>query len=282
MKAWLNGKLIEENQASLSIFDRSYLYGEGVFETLRCYQGKPAFLARHLKRLKKNCEELSIPCSNSEREWSAIIGELLQANQLKEAVCRMTLSTEGATFGVDRPKNPKANLSIFCRPPTLDPNLFQVGVKVLAQTNLVNDSPKTAHIKSTSYLIKMLARAEAAKAQAYETLLKNTHGFWVEGSRTNLFIVLNKTVLTAPLEDGILDGITREVVLEILKGKNIPHREEHITDAMLKNSEEVFLTGSTSEVMPVNEVIWVWKKAISKEGLTFQLQSEYQKRSMAE
>lgn len=280
MITWFNGKLLEENQATVSIFDRSYLYGEGIFETLRCYQGKPAFLARHLKRLKKNCEQLAIPCSTSEPEWLAIIAQLLQANQIKEAVCRMTLSTEGASFGVDRPKNPKVNLSIFCRPPTLNPNLFKVGVKVLAQTTLVNDSPRTANIKSTSYLTKMLARAEAAKAQAYETLLKNIKGFWVEGSRTNLFIVLNKTVLTAPLEDGILAGITREVLLEILKEKEILHREDHITDAMLKNAEEIFLTGSTSEVMPVNEVIGIWKKPISKESLTFQLQSEYRNRLM--
>lgn len=275
MKSWLNGKQIDETEATISIFDRSYLYGEGVFETLRCYQGRPAFLARHLRRLQKNCQKLEIPFDYSEEELLTAVDQLLQANQLQEAVCRMTLSTVGATFSVDRPKNPKINLSIFCRPVTLDAKLFDTGVKVLALTSFVNDSPATANIKSTSYLTKMLARAEASKAGVYETLLRNNCGFWVEGNRTNFFIVSGGVVLTAPISDGLLSGITREVILEILQEEKIPHREDHITDNMLKEAEEIFLTGSTSEVMPVCEVAGIWQRPVRSNSFAKKLRQFY-------
>ena len=278
MKAWINNRLIEESEATVSMFDRSYLYGEGVFETLRCYDDKPAFLDRHYQRLSKNCKRLEIEMPLSEKQFSEAIHALTSANQIKEAVVRITVSTVGASFGVGRPKNPQTGATLFCRPIELDQKLFETGVKVLPLQSLINDSPEIAGIKSTSYLTKMLARAEASKAGAYESLLKNSKGHWVEGSRTNFFIVLDRVVITPPLSDGILNGITREVVLEIAAEKKIPHREEHVTDLMLQNAEEIFLTGSTSEVMPVREVIGLCRKEIPKDGLAKKLLVAYRKR----
>lgn len=278
MKAWINGQLVDEEKATLSIFDRSYLYGEGIFETLRCYGGRPAFFDRHYQRLLKNCGRLEIAFSHSESELLTACHKLLEVNQIKEGVLRFTVSTVGAAFGVDRPKNPPLNVTLFCKPISLDPKFFETGVRLLPLTNLVNDSREIAGIKSTSYLTKMLARALASKEKAYESLLKNFSGDWAEGSRTNFFIVLDRAVITPPLRDGILNGITREVALEILKEKKIPHREDHVTDTLLKNADEIFLTGSTSEVMPVNEVIGIWKKETSKDSLTRTVQTEYQKR----
>lgn len=281
MKSWLNGNLIDEEKATVSIFDRSYLYGEGVFETLRCYQGRPAFLDRHYRRLTNNCQRLEIPLTLSEHQFNTAVHDLLKANAMQEAVIRITVSTVGATFGVGRPKNPKTNITLFCRKIELDPKLFENGVTILPLTNLINDSKEIAGIKSTSYLTKMIARALTAKAQAYEAILKNFKGNWVEGSRTNLFIVLDQTLITPPLEEGILNGITREVVLEIAKEKKIPYRETAITDVMLKNADAIFLTGSTSEVMPVREVQGIWKKEITADAITKKLQEEYRKRILA-
>lgn len=277
MKVWCNGKIIEEEAATISIFDRSYLYGEGVFETLKSYSGKAALADRHFKRLQSNCRRLQIPLELSQEKFEQTLNHLLKENQLKEAAVRITMSLVGATFGVGRPEKSQTNINIFCRPILIDPKLYETGVRVLPLNSLVNDSPAIAGIKSTSYLTKMIARAEADKAGAYEAILKNVEGFWVEGSRTNLFIVLDKTVITPPLRDGILPGITREVVLEILNEKKIPHREDHLTDLMLQNAEEIFLTGSTSEVMPVCEITGLWKKEpASKETALFLLQ-EYRK-----
>lgn len=275
MKAWLNSKLVEEKNATISLFDRSYLYGEGIFETLRCYQGKPAFLDRHFRRLQKNGQRLKIALNLSEKELDHALHQLVAANQLKDAVCRITVSLVGASFGVDRPQEAKENITIFCRPVALNPKLFETGVTVWPSATLINDSPATANIKSTSYLIKMLARMEAAEQGCYETLLKNHQGYWVEGSRTNLFIVLDRVVITPPLTDGLLNGITREVVLEILREEDLVHREASISDAMLNNAQEIFLTGSTSEVMPVCEVVGLTKKTIAKTSLTAQLHQAY-------
>ncbi len=257
------------------------MYGEGVFETLRCYKGRPAFVDRHFKRLKANLNRLEIQIPFDEKGFENILLALCEANKIKEAAVRITISLVGASFGVGRPKEAKVNVSAFCRPVTIDPKNFQNGVKVWPSALLLNDSPATANIKSTSYLIKMLARREAEENNAYETILKNQKGFWVEGSRTNLFILIDQTVITAPLSDGLLSGITREVVLEILKKQNIPHREDQITAAMLKNAEEIFLTGSTSEVMPVCEVMGVWKNKVPVNSLASQLQRQYrEKRSL--
>src|SRR3989338_4663298 len=262
MKVWCNGKLIDEEKATVSIFDRSYLYGEGLFETLRCYHGRPAFADRHYRRLKKNCERLKTPLPLSEEAFAGALLELLQASQMKEAVARITVSTVGASFGTGRPENSPTHISVFCRPVTIDLKNFQNGVKVWPSTLLVNDAQATAGIKSTSYLIKMMARAEADQHGAYETLLKNHKGHWVEGSRTNFFIVLKGEIITPPLADGLLGGITREVVIEIIKKEKLPFREAHITDALLQNAEEIFLTGSTTEVMPVCEIMGMGQKEV--------------------
>lgn len=275
MLAWIDRQFVEESKACISIFDRSYLYGEGIFETLRCYRGRPAFLEKHFQRLAQNARRLQIPLPLSEHDFQSVLLELLAKNKIKEAAVRVTVSLQGAAFGVDRPPNPQTNLTLFCRKVQLDPKFFEEGVKVFGSQNLINDSPGIADIKATSYLTKMLARAEAAKAGAYETLLKNTKGNWVEGSRTNLFIVLDRVVMTPPLSEGILNGITRQIVLEILKEKKIPHREAPVTDLMLQNAEEIFLTGSTSEVMPVREILGKWKKTGGQALTAKMLRQEY-------
>lgn len=277
MKAWINGRLLEEDQAAVSIFDRSYLYGEGIFETLMAYRGRPAFLSRHHKRFHDNCRKLNLAFPFSEKNLEEAIHHLLETNNLKKAVVRLTFSQVGAAFGVKRPENLPNNLSIFCRAIEIDPKFFEEGVRVLPLATLTNDPLQTAGIKSTSYLVKMLARAEAGIAGAYESLLKNSAGNWVEGSRTNLFIVLDHCVITAPLSEGLLPGVTRDVVLEILRNEKIPHKESPITDVMLKAADEIFLTGSTSEVMPVCEVVGMWKKKAAAGALAKKLLGIYRK-----
>lgn len=281
MKVWINSEIIEESKATVSLFDRSYLYGEGVFEALMCYQGRPIFFSQHYARLQNSCRAIFLKFPWSEKELEKICHAILLANQVKTAVLRLTFSYIGDSFGVDRPKNPKSDLTIFCRPLNISPEYFEKGVKVLPLDDLHNDDVPTASIKSTSYLIKMLARARASQAKAYESILKNRAGFWVEGSRTNLFIVIDNTVMTAPLSDGLLPGVTRDVVIQIIHEEKIPFREDHISDVLLKNAKEVFLTGSTSEVMPVNEMIGLNKWAIDPSGITLKLQKKYRVLAMA-
>lgn len=278
MKIWLNGQLIDETKAMISVFDRSYLYGEGIFETLRSYKGRPAFFDYHYHRFSKNCEKLDFIFPLSKEELEGVIEELLHANRLKDAAIRMTFSFSGASFGLERPKKMGYHLTLFCRPIEIDPHFYDEGVLVLPLTQFLNDPWPNSTIKTTSYMTKMKARLEAAKASAYDAILKNVAGFWVEGSKTNLFLCTHKTVVTAPIEDGLLPGVTRAIVLEILKEEKIPFRQDHITDELLKNAEEVFLTGSTSEVMPVKELLGMWKKPVEQNGLSKHLLQSYRKR----
>jgi len=275
MKVWINGELVEEQNANISMFDRSYLYGEGLFETLMCYGGRPAFLSEHYHRLNRGCKKIQINLPYSEKEFKEAVSKLIQVNQFKDGVVRLTFSYSGDSFGVGRPKDSKPNLTMFCRNLKIDPKFFEHGVKILPLTSLPNNDLQTAGIKSTSYLVKMIARAKAAEAGAFESILKNSDGYWVEGSKANFFIVLDNTIITAPLQDGILPGITRQVVIDLIKEERFNFREDHITEIMLKEADEIFLTGSTSEVMPVSEVIGMTKKSLKKDSITFKLQKKY-------
>lgn len=275
MKVWLNGKIVDETKAVVSVFDRSYLHGEGAFETLRCYNERPAFLTAHFERLLSTAQTLGLKFPLAESDLESAIRELLQANHLHEAVVRFTLSAVGTVFGVSRPKEMPTNISIYAIPSSIDPKLYETGVKVIPIHDFTNDAPQIAGMKSTSYLTKMIARMKASENGAYEALLKNRDGFWTEGSRTNFFIVKERILLTPPLSDGLLPGITRQNVLNIAQKNAIPLREVHITSEDLKSADEIFLTGSGTEIMPVCEVIGLCKKAINKKSLTQKIYDQY-------
>lgn len=271
LKVWINGELVDEAKATVPLFDRSYLYGEGLFETLRCYKGKPAFLDRHFQRLKENAKIVDLPLPLDQKKISEAIALLVETNQLSECAIRLTLSTVGASFSVGRPKNMPTTITIYGSPLKPDYSLFETGAVIYPHPTMLNDCLTLTQVKSTSYLTKMLCRKIAGEEGAVDTILKNGQGYWTEGSRANLFIVLNGEVLTPPKSDGLLGGVTREVVLDILKEKKMPYRETHLTDEMLKKAEEVFITGSTSEVMPVRELKGMCVKKVSKDSITAKL-----------
>ena len=275
MKIWLNGNIVDEYEARVSVFDRSYLHGEGAFETLRCYNGAPAFLKQHLQRLLKTANILGLPFHLNESDLKKAIQELLSANEMKNAIVRFTLSGVGTEFGVGRPEKMPTNLSIYAVTINIDPKLYQTGVKVVLIENFINDHLQIAGIKSTSYLTKMIARAKASKTHAYEALLKNREGYWVEGSRTSFFLVKNGTLFTAPLSDGILPGITRQNVLDIAVAEKILFHETHITTEDLQTADEIFLCGSGTEIMPVSEVIDLCTKQMEPNSLTQKIHMHY-------
>lgn len=275
MKIWLNGKIVDETKATVSVFDRSYLHGEGAFETLRCYGGQPAFLAEHFERLRSTAQTLRLALPLTLEDLRGAIGDLLRANNLEEAIVRFTLSAVGTLFGVDRPKNLPTNFSLYAVLIPIDPRLYETGVRVVPIHEFTNDPPRIAGMKSTSYLTKMIARLKAGDMKAYEALLKNREGYWVEGSRTNFFLVKQGGLETAPLSDGLLPGITRQNVLDIAAAEKIPVQERHITTADLETADEIFLSGSGTEIMPVREVIGITRKNIRPDSLTGKIHGHY-------
>lgn len=258
---YCNGKFVPEKEARVSVFDRSYLYGEGVFETLRIYNGRAAFINLHYHRLQHCCAKLAIELPLDEYGFERMLQQLIAKNRQKEAVIRVTVSAVGTAFGMDRPPRIPTVVTAFCRPfKGKPPEWYDRGAPVVVAKSVIADQPFISNIKSTNYLVKMMARAEAAKAGAADALLTDGHGHFMEGSATNLFLVKKGVLITPAIPEGILPGVTRSVVLGVADTLDIPWDESPITEKMLKDADEIFLTGSTSEVLPVREVKGICKK----------------------
>jgi len=261
-KVYINGKMFAEANAAISVFDRSYLYGEGAFETLRAYNGRPAFCDMHYHRLRANCEKLSIDLPVDEYAFEHAVIKTINANRLKNAHMRVTVSPVGVSVGIERPSKMKTNIVIFARPLKERPKEhYEKGARIVIVESVFADDPEMSEIKSTNYLTKMLARMEVSRKKADEGLLMNRSGSILEGSATNLFVVKDGVLFTPPLSDGCLPGITRWVVLGLAEGLKIPCRESSLRLTDIKKVDEIFLTGSTAEILPVREVAKLTKKS---------------------
>lgn len=274
--AYINNRLLKENEAQISVFDRSYLYGEGVFETLRAYNGHAAFCGLHYERLKRNCTRLNIDMPVDKHGFEKAILKTINANRIKDAYIRVTLSSVGASFGLEKPKKMSTNFSIFCREFKGRPKeLYEKGARVILVKNVPCDHPIMAVIKSTNYLNKMMARDEVIRAKADEGIFCTPEGKVLEGSATNIFIVKKGEIYTPPLSDGVLPGITRSIVIELAEGIGLPMHETPVSLTDLKNCDEVFLTGSTTEILPIRELINTAKKSPTPGPVTKQVMEAY-------
>lgn len=252
---YVNGRFFPPADARVSVFNRGYLYGEGVFETLRAYNGRVAFCNLHYHRLRENCAQLKIDLPLDEYAFERTLTKCLQGNKLRNAYVRVTVSPVGASYGIDRPAKMPTDVVIFCREFQGRPRSKYVrGAEIVLIKSVHGDPPEIATVKSTSYLTRMLARMEIQKAGADEGLLQDREGRVLEGSATNLFLVTNGRLSTPPLADGVLPGITRFVVMGLADSLGIPWREGHVRLANLKRAREIFLTGSTTEILPVRSV----------------------------
>lgn len=259
---YINGKLIPEHLAAISVFDRSYLYGEGVFETIRAYNGRPAFCDMHYHRLKSNCEKLKIEIPVDEYAFEHDIVKTINANKLKEAFVRVTLSPVGLSIGLARPPKLDTNFVIFAKSfKGRPPEVYNKGARLIVVESVFGDNPEISEVKSTNYLTKMLARMEVTSRKADEGILQNRDGLALEGTASNLFVVKKGRLFTPPLSDGCLPGITRWAVMGIAEGLKIPCKEASIALGNLKSVDEIFLTGSTAEVLPIKEILGLTKKS---------------------
>lgn len=258
---YVNGKLIPEREALISIYDRSYLYGEGVFETMRAYNGKIAFADLHYHRMRENCKALKIDLPLDEYAFEKALTKTLKLNNLRDAYVRAIVSPIGVSIGITRPAVMQTNTVIFCKPFAGRPaSIYKHGAKVIMIETVANEPEKLASIKSTSYLTRMLGRLEVQTKRADEGLFKNSSGFITEGTASNLFIVKDGVLITPPPSDGLLPGITRKIVISLAEGENMAFREDHITLDDIMSSDEIFMTGSTTEILPVREVVGITTK----------------------
>jgi branched-chain amino acid aminotransferase len=250
-KVYLNGRLVDERRAVVSALDRGLLYGDGLFETMRAYGGRVFRLDQHLARMARSAKALRIPFDVK----PDAVTKLLRANGLADAYVRITLTrgVHGGDLGLDTGARPTQIIQAraFHAYP---PRLYRRGMKV-ALADAVRPSRSAAgRHKTLSYIENLLAR-DAAKGRGFdETLFLDDRGFVAECATSNLFWAKKGTLFTPAASMNILPGITRAAVIEIARADGVKVKEGRFRLAELKRADEVFLTNSLMEVMPVREV----------------------------
>jgi len=244
---WVNGRLCAGTQAALSLFDRGARDGEGLFETLRVLGGRPLGWERHMERLVLSAAVLGFPVPASPITLRAALDQVLAADGLTDAVARVTV-----TRGIPGGRPTRTGAWVEAEP--LAARLWR-GTRAGAATVVVSKRPFApgplgAH-KTTSRLAYHLAREEARVARADEALLVSACGEVLEGAVSNVFVVVDGEVLTPPLSSGILPGITREWIFALSAAAGIEAREQPLRLTGLRAADEVFLTNSVQEIVPV-------------------------------
>jgi aminodeoxychorismate lyase len=245
MTIFLNGRFVREEKAAVSVFDRGFLYGDGVFETLRVTNGKPFRWAEHWTRLQAGTTFLKIRLPFSSDALLDATARLISKNKMAEAVLRLTASRGVGPRGYS-PKGadcPTVVITLQAAPQSATQDMPRW--RLVTSTFRLPVNEPLAQFKTCNKLPQVLARAEAADAGADEALLSNTDGYLVEGSSSNLFWLQDNQVCTAPLATGVLPGVTRGAVLELCERLGIPVRQTHVSARELLESQGVFVTLST-------------------------------------
>jgi branched-chain amino acid aminotransferase len=240
---FLNGKVLPETDALLSVFDRGFLYGDGLFETIRVYNGKPFLWREHMERLRAGLNFLRIATRLSIDQLADASLALLKQNEPREAIVRVTITRGVGTRGYSPKGACNSTVAISthrAEPPESPPLLW----KAITSSVVLRENDPLALVKSANKLPQILARAEADDLDAEEALLLNTSGFVIEGSATNLFWIKQGAVYTSPVSSGILPGITRDFILRLLPSLGISGGEANISQAELLVAEGIFLTSS--------------------------------------
>jgi branched-chain amino acid aminotransferase len=280
---YLNGRLTPRSKARLSPFDLGFLYGYGLFETMRAYQGHIFRLDRHLARLRHSAQSLGLTHSilnvvEGRQSLEAACMETLEANKLQDARLRLTVSAGEGDMTPDPGTCSNSTVLVTAQNIVpLPPEKHESGFKAALSSVRRNSQSPLSQIKSTCYMENILARMAARAAGCDEAILLNEQGYLAEGSTTNIFLVNKGELITPSLENGVLPGITREAVLEIARATNIKTLERQVELKELIEAEEAFITNSILELMPLT---WFDGKPIGtgKPGqLTRELLAAYRK-----
>jgi len=252
---YINGELIAKEEAKISVFDHGFLYGDGLFETMRAYQKKIFRLGHHFQRLFLSLEYLKFPILFNCDSLKEAINKTIEANQLEDAYIRLNVTRgEGATVP-DPTTCITPNLIIITREYVpYSPSLYQKGYR--AKVVRVRPSPHTPTVtmKTLNFLNNIIAKMEAKESGFNEGIMINTEGFVTEGTVSNIFMLKGDFLSTPAKEVGFLPGITRQAILEISEARELKTQEGKITLNELLEADEAFLTNSLIEIMPLVEV----------------------------
>lgn len=253
---WLNGKLVAPEQATVSVFDHGLLYGDGVFEGIRFYHGQAFRLQAHLERLMLSARAIALEIPYSIEMLTQAIVDTIAAAPSANGYMRLVVTRGVGPLGIDpsRCHSPQVFIIADALHMVSDRVRTEGAKVIIAATRRLGADGLDPRIKSLNYLNHILARMEATHAGADEAILLNSSGRIAEGSADNIFIVQRGELLTPPVIEGALDGITRQVVLELAVTLGIKFRETPLAPYDLFTADECFLTGTGAELIPVGFV----------------------------
>ena len=255
----VNGRVSDQEYALVSVFDHGFLYGEGVYETLRTYNGRSFLFERHMQRLRRSAEMLALTIPLTDREIDARFKDTIRAAGLddgRDAYIRILVTRGIGELSYDLAACPEPSIVVIVKPNVAPPReVFEKGVAV-SLVDVIRNHPGSVNplIKSNNLLNNALAMQQAFKKGGYEGVMRNYKGELAECTQSNLFVVQNGVALTPPVDAGLLPGITRAFLFEVGAEAGIPVQEAVLRDADLFGADESFLTSTTREVVPIVKV----------------------------
>jgi branched-chain amino acid aminotransferase len=256
MLVYINGKIVPEKEAVVSVFDHGFLYGDGIYETMVAYEGVIFKLDEHLRRLYRSASLIGLTIPLDVDRLESALYKTLSANVLKNAYVRLTVSRGPGPIGLNPDLCPQPTIAIIIQESKEYPELlYEKGVHlIISETKRNLKEAIDPRIKSMNFLNNILAKIEAIKRDAYEAIMLNAQDQLTEGTISNIFFVKDNVLCTPSVACGLLDGITRGTVIDIAKREDIQLKEGEFFKEDIYTATEVFVTNTSLEVMPVSKV----------------------------
>ncbi len=256
MKIYMNGKLVPKAEAAVSVFDHGLLYGDGVFEGIRFYNGRVFRLEDHIDRLYRSARAILLTIPMEPAAMSRAVVETIAANAMTDGYVRLVVTRGEGSLGLSPKSCPRPTVFIIAAGITLYPEeMYRDGLKlVTCATRRIAHGALSPMVKSLNYLNNIMAKIEAEQAGAGEGLMLNEQGLVAECTGDNVFVVRDGRVATPPISAGALSGVTRAVVFELAAEAGIEIREQDMTRYDIYTADECFLTGTAAEIIPVVEM----------------------------
>ena len=261
MKVFINGQIVEREKALISVFDHGFLYGDGVFEGLRAYNGRVFRLKEHVNRLYESAKAIELEIPMEKQAMEDAITSLVRENKLQDAYIRPVVSRGEGPLGIDPDNCSRATVVIIVTDIKVhSEEVYRKGLKIVtASTRRIVADSLSPRIKSCNYINNILAKLEAKRAGASEAIMLDRNGYVTECTADNVFIVQENKVITPPPYVGLLKGVTRNAAMEAAAGLGYEVKEEVFTVFDMYTADECFLTGTAVEIAPV---VWIDGKSV--------------------
>ena len=257
MKIWMDGELLDREQAKIDVFDHGLLYGDGVFEGIRVYHGRIFQCTAHVDRLYRSADKLRLEIPYTKQEFVDAMNLCVKTNGLTDnGYIRLVVTRGAGTLGLHPFHCPRPCAFIIADQIQLyPPELYETGMAVIiAKRRRISPTMLDPSVKSLNYLNNIMAKLEAIDAGLLEAVMLNENGYVAECTGDNIFLVKDGVLITPPVSAGILVGVTRSITIKLARQAGIELVERDVTPDELKGADEVFVTGTAAEIMAVTKV----------------------------